>query len=59
MITSDQIKALNKRVEAIHDYLKIPEKEILLREKELKTQDPEFWQNPQKAAEKHERNKGY
>ena len=51
MITSDQIKGLNKRVEAIHNYLKIPEKEILLREKQLKTQDPEFWQNPQKAED--------
>ncbi len=51
MITSDQIKDLNNRVEAIHNYLKIPEKEILLREKELKTQDPEFWQNPQKAED--------
>ncbi|MAO33020.1 MAG: peptide chain release factor 2 [Crocinitomicaceae bacterium] len=51
MITSDQIKDLNKRVEAIHNYLKIPEKEILLSEKELKTQDPEFWQNPQKAED--------
>ncbi len=51
MITSDQIKDLKIRATSIHDYLKIPEKKIDLQEKELKTQDPSFWEDP-KSAEK-------
>ncbi|MDG1842476.1 MAG: peptide chain release factor 2 [Crocinitomicaceae bacterium] len=49
MVTSDQIKILKKRALSIHDYLKIPEKKIDLQEKELKTQDPSFWEDPKSA----------
>ena len=49
MVTSDQIKHLKKRASSIHDYLKIPEKKIDLQEKELKTQDPSFWEDPKSA----------
>lgn len=50
MVNSDQLKEINQRIEAIANYLKIPEKEMQLRESELKTQDPGFWDDP-KAAE--------
>jgi peptide chain release factor 2 len=49
MVNSDQLKEVNVRIEAIANYLKIPEKEMQLRESELKTQDPGFWDDPKKA----------
>lgn len=49
MITADQQKDLSNRIEAIYNYLKIDEKEVELREKELKTQDPGFWDDAKKA----------
>lgn len=49
MVNSDQLKEVNVRIEAIANYLKIPEKEMQLRESELKTQDPDFWDDPKKA----------
>jgi len=49
MITSDQQKDLTNRIQAIYNYLKIDEKEVELREKDLKTQDPGFWDDAKKA----------
>lgn len=49
MVNSDQLKEINERIEAIANYLKIPEKQMELREAELKTQDPGFWDDPKKA----------
>lgn len=49
MITSDQLKDISSRIQAIYNYLKIDEKELELREKELKTQDPGFWDDAKKA----------
>ncbi|MFM7667276.1 MAG: peptide chain release factor 2 [Bacteroidota bacterium] len=49
MITSDQLKDISVRIQAIYNYLKIDEKELELREKELKTQDPGFWDDAKKA----------
>jgi peptide chain release factor 2 len=49
MVNSDQLKEINQRIDAIATYLKIPEKEMQLRESELKTQDPNFWDDPKKA----------
>lgn len=49
MVNSDQLKEINERIEAIANYLKIPEKQMELRESELKTQDPGFWDDPKKA----------
>jgi peptide chain release factor 2 len=49
MITSDQLKYISSRIQAIYNYLKIDEKELELREKELKTQDPGFWDDAKKA----------
>lgn len=50
MITTDQIKELEERVQALHRYLDIPTRKIQLEEEELRTQAPEFW-NDQKSAE--------
>ncbi len=50
MINQDQFKDLQDRVKSIEDYLLIPAKRLQLSEEELRTQDPEFW-NDAKAAE--------
>jgi peptide chain release factor 2 len=49
MVNSDQLKEIQARIQAISDYLKIPEKRVLLQEGELKSQDPGFWDDPKKA----------
>ncbi|MDD2982199.1 MAG: peptide chain release factor 2 [Crocinitomicaceae bacterium] len=50
MVNQDQLKDVKARVLAIAAYLKIDEKRIQLQEADLKSQDPEFW-NDSKAAE--------
>lgn len=49
MVNQEQLKELSTRIEAIATYLKISEKRVLLQEGELKTQDPDFWNDPKKA----------
>ncbi|MFM6935399.1 MAG: peptide chain release factor 2 [Flavobacteriales bacterium] len=49
MMTIDQYKDLLKRLDSIQTYLKIAEKRMQLKEEELKTQDPSFWDDPKKA----------
>lgn len=49
MVTQDQLKDIQQRIQAIETYLKIPEKRVQLQEDELKTQDPTFWDDPKKA----------
>lgn len=48
-MTIEQHKDLLKRVDGIQTYLKIAEKRMQLKEEELKTQDPSFWDDPKKA----------
>lgn len=50
MINQEQFKEIKERVGSIESYLQIPEKRMELNEQELKTQDPDFW-NDAKAAE--------
>ena len=50
MVNQDQLKDIKARILAIAAYLKIDEKRIQLQEADLKSQDPEFW-NDSKAAE--------
>lgn len=52
MINQENLKELSDRVHKIGIYLKIDEKRMQLNEEELKTQDPEFWNNS-KEAESH------
>ncbi|ASS47311.1 MAG: peptide chain release factor 2 [Candidatus Fluviicola riflensis] len=51
MVNNEQLKEINQRIAAIADYLKIPEKKMQLKEDELKTQDPGFWDDAKKAEE--------
>jgi len=51
-MTTEQYKALQTRLTAIQSFLKIDEKRMHLKEEELKTQDPSFWDDPKKAEEK-------
>jgi len=51
-MTTEQLKELSKRIEGIKGFLKIESKRLDLKEKELKTHDPEFWNDP-KTAEMH------
>jgi peptide chain release factor 2 len=50
-MTIENFKDLVNRVAAIQSYLKIDEKRMDLKELELKTQDPSFWNDPKKAEE--------
>ena len=61
MITQDQLKGLEIRVKELYNYLKIEQKEVELQEDELKTQDPDFWNDPKNAEKlmKKIRNKKY
>ncbi|TYA71820.1 peptide chain release factor 2 [Seonamhaeicola marinus] len=50
MITSDQIKDLNTRLDKLRHYLDVDRKLIEIQNEEEKTFDPNFWDDP-KAAE--------
>lgn len=50
-MTIENFKDLTNRVAAIQSYLKIDEKRMHLKEAELITQDPSFWNDPKKAEE--------
>lgn len=49
MINQDQLKELRERINKISLYLKIDQKRMELKEEELKTQDPDFWNDSKKA----------
>jgi peptide chain release factor 2 len=48
-MTFEQYKDLTKRVTDIQVFLKINSKRMELKEEELKSQDPSFWDDPKKA----------
>ncbi len=50
MVTQEQVKDFERRVDELYRYLKIEDKRIEVQEDDLKSQDPTFWDNP-KAAE--------
>ncbi|MFW6310604.1 MAG: peptide chain release factor 2 [Prolixibacteraceae bacterium] len=49
MILKDQVNELIERRDALRRHLDYDAKLIQLKEEELKTQDPEFWNNPKEA----------
>ncbi|MEP2935575.1 MAG: peptide chain release factor 2 [Gilvibacter sp.] len=49
MTTSDQIKDLKDRQDALRRYLDVAGKRIQITNEEEKTFDPDFWNNPQQA----------
>jgi len=51
MILAEQIKELEPRRERLEQCLEIEQKRIDLRNEEEKTQEPDFWENPDKARE--------
>ncbi|MEN9968952.1 MAG: hypothetical protein RIR94_1136 [Bacteroidota bacterium] len=57
-MTTEQYKALQNRLSTIQSFLKIDEKRMQLKEEELKTQDPSFWDDPKKAEEKMKQIRG-
>ncbi len=50
MITIEQLKDVQLRADNLHRYLNIDEKKMQLAEEEIRTQDPDFW-NDAKLAE--------
>ena len=58
MITSDQIKEIQERVEALYRYLDIESRLVQLEEEELKTHAPDFWNDQQRAEEQMKKVKG-
>ena len=51
MITSDQLKDVLDRTDALYRYLKIDEKKIEYEEEDLRTQAPDFWEDQKRAEE--------
>ena len=49
MITTEQIKEVQARLEALEGYLSIVEKRSLVQEEENQTHEPTFWDDPKKA----------
>jgi peptide chain release factor 2 len=50
-MTTEQYKELVIRLDKIKSFLKIEEKRMQLKEEELKSQDPSFWDDPKKAEQ--------
>ena len=50
-MTTEQYKELVIRLDKIKRFLKIEEKRMQLKEEELKSQDPSFWDDPKKAEQ--------
>ena len=51
MITADQLKDVMERTDALHKYLDIDRKKIEFEEEDLRTQAPDFWDDPKRAEE--------
>ena len=58
MITSDQLKDVLDRTDALYRYLKIDEKKIEYEEEDLRTQAPDFWEDQKRAEEQMKKVKG-
>ncbi len=51
MITSDQLKDVLERADALNRYLNIDQKKVEFEEEQLRTQAPDFWEDPKRAEE--------
>ena len=51
MITQEQLKDVLERTEALHRYLDIDKKKVEFEEEQLRTQAPDFWDDPKRAQE--------
>lgn len=51
MITQEQLKDIMTRAEALRRYLDIDKKQVEFEEEQLRTQAPDFWDDPKRAQE--------
>ena len=58
MITSDQLKDVLDRTDALHKYLNIDQKKVEFEEEQLRTQAPDFWEDVERAQEQMKKVKG-
>ena len=58
MITADQLKDVMDRAYALHRYLNIDQKKVEFEEEQLRTQAPDFWEDPKYAQEQMKKVKG-
>ena len=58
MITADQLKNVMDRADALHRYLNIDQKKVEFEEEQLRTQAPDFWEDPKYAQEQMKKVKG-
>ena len=58
MITADQLKDVMDRADALHHYLNIDQKKVEFEEEQLRTQAPDFWEDPKNAQEQMKKVKG-
>lgn len=58
MITADQLKDVMDRADALHHYLNIDQKTVEFEEEQLRTQAPDFWEDPKYAQEQMKKVKG-
>lgn len=58
MITSDQLKDVLERADALDHYLDIDKKRVEYEEESLRTQAPDFWNDPKSAEEQMKKVKG-
>lgn len=58
MITAEQLKDVQQRTEALHWYLNIDQKQIEYEEEQLRTQAPDFWDDPKRAEAQMKKVKG-
>ncbi len=58
MITSDQLKDVLERTDALARYLDIDKKKVEFEEEQLRTQAPDFWEDPKRAQEQMKKVKG-
>ena len=58
MITQDQLKDVLDRTEKLKHYLHIDERQVELEEEQLRTQAPDFWEDPKRAEEQMKKVRG-
>lgn len=58
MITADQLKDVMDRADALHHYLNIDQKKVEFEEEQLRTQAPDFWDDPKRAEAQMKKVKG-
>ena len=58
MITADQLKDVMDRADKLHHYLNIDQKKVEFEEEQLRTQAPDFWEDPKRAPAQMKKVKG-